>query len=136
MRAVDLQLGRLACSDSTRLCNSKSIPRHVARLPDRAVHLGVVHQKLNRTPVAGLFVNLGDFGAPHRMRAASAHFRSDQIATKQLAVDGQIEPDQFAIVLGQVKPNLDCPDMLAFSRSLLTDDAPIVQSRVKCADGW
>ena len=43
-----------------------------------AVHFGMPKQKLNSTQVAGLLVNPGDLGAPHRMRAIGAGFQPDR----------------------------------------------------------
>lgn len=61
------------------------------------------------------------------------HF--DQIATAKLAVDGQIEQHEIAMVLGQFQSNSDRPDMLWLQRAFLTDDATFVPGRAKCANG-
>lgn len=58
----------------------------------------------------------------------------DQIATAQLAVDGQVEESQVAKVLGQLKPNPDRPDMFWLERSLLSQGAPLVPGGAKRAN--
>lgn len=56
-------------------------------------------------------------------------------AAAQRAVDSQVEECQVAMVLGQFKPNPDRPNMLRFQRPLLAQDAPLVPSRAKRANG-
>jgi hypothetical protein len=59
----------------------------------------------------------------------------DQIATAQLAVDGQVKERQVAMVLGQLKPNPDRPDMFGLKRSFLADDPAFVPGWTQCANG-
>jgi hypothetical protein len=81
------------------------------------------------------------------LRCPLAHFYSavdrhdiddlhpDQIATAQLAVDGQVKERQVAMVLGQLKPNPDRPDMFGLKRSFLADDPAFVPGWTQCANG-
>jgi hypothetical protein len=41
-------------------------------------------------------------------------FHRDKITAPQFTIDGHIEQGEVAMVLGQLKPHADCPDMLGF----------------------
>lgn len=62
-------------------------------------------------------------------------FHLHQVTTAKLAVDRNVEQLEVALVLGQFKSHPDRPNMLRFQRSLLTDDASLVPSWAKCANG-
>jgi len=51
-----------------------------------------------------------DFAGCHNIH----DLHSDQIATAQLAFDGQIEERQIAMIFGQFQPDSDRPDMFWF----------------------
>lgn len=59
----------------------------------------------------------------------------NQIATAQLAVDGQVEECKITMVLGKLQPNSDCPDMFWLQRPFLTDDPALVPGWAKRANG-
>jgi hypothetical protein len=60
---------------------------------------------------------------------------ADKITAAQFAVDRHIKQGEVAMVFGQLKPHADRPDVFGFQRSLLTDDAALVPSGPKCANG-
>lgn len=60
------------------------------------------------------------------------------IATKS-AVDGHVEQREVAVVLCQLKPYSNCPDMLGFEWAFLTDDPSLVPGWAKytnCGQFW
>lgn len=63
-------------------------------------------------------------------------FHADKITTAKFAVDSHVEQGKVAMVLSQLKPHADRPDMFGFEWSLLADDASLVPGGAKCANGW
>jgi hypothetical protein len=47
-----------------------------------------------------------------------------QIASAQLAIEGEIEQSEIAATIFKLQPNADRPDLLRFERALLADEAP------------
>jgi hypothetical protein len=50
-----------------------------------------------------------------------AYVKPHQVASAQLAVDGEVEQREFAGSMIQLQPYADCPDLLQFQRWLLAD---------------
>jgi hypothetical protein len=53
---------------------------------------------------------------------------ANQVATAQLAVDGEIEQREVATPLFELKPDADCPDV---QRALLANQAPLIPGRFR-----
>jgi hypothetical protein len=64
------------------------------------------------------------------------HAERDEVATAQLAVDGQIEQREIAEITGELKTRPDRPDLLRLKRPLLTDEPALVARRFLGPDRW
>jgi hypothetical protein len=73
--------------------------------------------KLNRLPRLLLHYHSSS-GYGRTMRNIS-HSNLDEITASQLAVDGKIEKCQVTDLMGDLKPNADCPDFLQLEWWLL-----------------
>src|SRR3990167_10909956 len=70
-----------------------------SKIANSAVHLGMPKQKLNSAQVACLLVNLGNLGAPHRMGAIRARFKTDR--------ENPVAHDPRILAGGQMRGGLD-----------------------------
>src|SRR3989338_2810320 len=70
-----------------------------SKIANSAVHLGMPKQKLNSAQVACLLVNLGNLGAPHRMGAIRARFKTDR--------ENPVAHDPRILAGGQMRAGMD-----------------------------
>jgi hypothetical protein len=52
--------------------------------------------------------------------------KSNEIATTQLAVDGEVEQRQIALAVLELQPDANGPDLLRLKRALLADETAFV----------
>ena len=69
-------------------------------------------------------------------RNRSPNVQNELMSTPaKFAIDCHVEESEVAMVLGELKPNSDRPDMLWFQWPLLPNNTAFVPSRTKCANG-
>ena len=57
-----------------------------------------------------------------------SHFKANEIAASELAIDGHVEQGEITGGSGQLKPDTNGPDVLGKKWSFLADDAAMVPS--------
>jgi hypothetical protein len=65
------------CSDVNPLGDGERIVDLDAEIPDRAFHLGVAKEQLNRPEIAGTTIDQGCLGSPQRMGAEQGRVKTD-----------------------------------------------------------
>src|SRR5580700_5485770 len=78
-----------------------------------------------------------DHGGAVRHSATSAHIvdaQPHEIATPQLAIDGQIEKREVAFTSLKLEPDADRPDLLRLERTFLPNEAVLIPGNFGKAD--
>lgn len=88
-------------SDFHRLCDRQRILQFDAKVPDGAVHLGVTKQKLYRSQISCLSVDLRDLGPAHRMCSVRTRLQTDRFHP--------IPNKARVLSRGNVKPFVETP---------------------------